>query len=91
MKQDTLQTRISDNVPLNNDEIEKAVMIFGHGCRADTKRELRLVLGLVPSIRSYGIFGRVMFNRDTGGVSYCAGQSYPDEIRTVRSLLLGKR
>jgi hypothetical protein len=88
-KQDTLLGRIEEKRELTSREIDKCVKVLGSGCRWPTKRELRLVLGFVPDIRGHGIYGRVLF--EDGRVDYCAGQSYPDEIRTVRNLLLGRR
>ena len=40
-----------------------------------------------------GILGRVMFDvyNDLEIWSYCAGQSYPDEMRTVRSIFVNMR
>jgi hypothetical protein len=58
----------------------------------------RLLYGIkypdrVNALRSYGIYNRVMFCADETGnieIHYTAGQSYPDEIRTVRECLCGK-
>lgn len=47
----------------------------------------------VNSLDSYGIYSRVMFCADETGavaVQYVAGQSYPDEVRTVRECLCGR-
>lgn len=60
--------------------------LLGSGCRKDTKarlsRRLAVPLSLWPY---YGIFERVTLSPI---VEYVPGQSYPDEIRTVRQLIL---
>jgi len=84
MRQDTLQNRISDGKGLDSSEIDQLVGVLGSRCSEHTKRKLHFALRCVPNIQAYGIYGRVMLNP----VSYCAGQSYPDEIRTVRGLLI---
>jgi flavin-dependent dehydrogenase len=88
MIQDTLLHRIVKKQALSQQEIESAVYVLGSGCRKETKRKLALVLNCVPDIRACGIYGRVFL--EDGKVSYCPGQSYMDEIRTVRNLLLGR-
>ena len=85
--QDSLARRISDKVALSETEIDELICLLGSHCQERTKRMLRYALSAVPDIRSYGIYGRVYI---TPRVEYCAGQSYPDEIRTVRSCLIGR-
>ncbi len=67
---------------------EGLVALFGHRCRKETKERLHRRLSSPGLIQGHGIFHRVMFDVDSQEWSYCAGQSYPDEIRTVRELLL---
>ena len=86
--QDTLQHRIDCKIGLSEKESSSLFALFSHGCRQHTKTRLRSVIAYIPTIPNYEIYGRIMFENDT--VSYCAGQSYPDEIKTVRDLLLGK-
>ena len=86
MNQDTLSKRISAKMPLSKSEIDSLMDIFGSRCRARTKRILAYALNAVPDIKGYGIYERVYLTN--GKAHYCAGQSYPDEIRTVRELLL---
>ena len=86
--QDSLQKRISDRKELTESEIESGVRLLGSHCQQRSKDRLRRTLGYVPDIQSYGIFGRVMLQN--GEMTYCAGQSYPDEIRTVRECLIGR-
>jgi len=60
--------------------------LLGKRCRQDTRARIRRKLEYPRSLPTYGIFNRVHIEEDC--VSYCAGQSYPDEIRTVRNLIL---
>lgn len=85
--QDTLYKRISSGKGLTESEIDEMVMIFGKHCREKTVRRLRSVCTYLTGVENVGIFERV--HLENGHVSYCAGQSYPDEIRTVRKCLLG--
>ena len=78
------------NKSLHLTEQEQASLaaLLGKGCRARTKERLAYKLSLPLYIYSdYGIYRRVSF--DNGRAEYCAGQSYTDEIRTVRELILG--
>jgi len=46
----------------------------------------------VHALLAHGIYNRVMFCSDETGkveIQYVAGQSYPDEMRTVRQCLCG--
>lgn len=83
--QDSLSTRISARVGLSEKEAEELYNLLAKGCRQDTKIDIRNAISAIPYIRSYDIFARVLFV--DGGVFYCAGQSYPDEIREVRKCL----
>ncbi len=67
--------------------VENFVSLFGHGCRHETKRALRVAAkNGFSGIKNCGILRRVEFN-DHGpdSVSYCAGQDYPSEIAIVRN------
>jgi len=67
--------------------VDNFVSLFGHGCRHETKRALRLAAeNGFSGIKTCGILGRVEFN-DHGpdSVSYCAGQDYPGEVAFVRN------
>ena len=83
---DTLSKRISAKKELTENEIEELMSVLTSGCRQKTKNIIRFALNCVPDIQNFGIFERVHLKPY---VSYCAGQSYPDEIRTVRELLKG--
>ena len=68
---------------------QAAILSFvGKGCRANTKetiaRRLRLPLSLW---KDYGIYSRIMFN-DKYGADYCCGQSWSDEMRTLRECMI---
>lgn len=55
--------------------------------RQDTRDRLwRAVQDNCRKVKSCGIMERVMLSKH--GASYCAGQSYPDEIRTVRQIVI---
>ncbi len=82
--QDTLSRRISAGKELTEAEQEKLLDIFGAYCQEKTKRMIARALRCVPDIPNYGIYDRVHLEPP----SYCAGQSYPDEIRTVRKCLI---
>lgn len=89
-----LSTRIYeakfDNTGLRLTEAEQASLtaLLGKRCNAQTKSRLAYKLSLPLYLYSdYGIYRRVSF--DNGRAEYCAGQSYTDEIRTVRELILG--
>jgi hypothetical protein len=61
--------------------------ILSSRCRQKTKellaKRLDKHLDLIPE---YGILNRLI--KEKHGWNYCAGQSYPDEIRTVRKIIL---
>jgi len=69
------------------DEIHE---LLAKGCRKHNRDLLWLRLTTQRSlIPEYGIMNRLI--KDTYGWHYCAGQSYPDEIRTVRKIILELR
>jgi len=84
--QESLATRISGNEELTIDEQASIHELLMKRCGSNTKQKMWQVLARVPYIFNYGIFNRVML--ENGRANYCAGQSYSDEIRTVRELLL---
>ena len=72
---------------LTEKDIEQLIDVIGSRCRAKTKDRLRSILTYgIGTIGHYGIFNRLI--KENNDWSYCAGQSYPDEIRTVRELIL---
>ena len=90
MVQDTLAKRISEKKGLTEEEQLWLVCVFGKHCQGRTKAQLAAVARWIPDIPNRGIYERVLFGEYGQAVSYCAGQSYPDEIRTVRELLIGR-
>lgn len=88
MKQDSLYKRIESGKPITVVEGAELAKEIGRGCSCETKFKILLALERIhyhPE-KNYGIYRRVHLNP----VGYCAGQSYPDEIRTVRKCILGK-
>jgi hypothetical protein len=72
---------------LTENDIDEILAIVGKGCRDNTKKRLRSILTYGRStIPSYGIFNRLC--KESHGWDYCAGQSYTDEIRTLRECIL---
>lgn len=72
---------------LTENDIDQLIAILGKGLRMKNAQLLRRRLlshtGMIPA---YGILERL--TKESHGWSYCAGQSYVDEIRTVRSIIL---
>ena len=90
IQEDTLHARIwnakhedKDN-SFTEEQLDELVKLIGSGCRQDTKDRLYRRLSMLSLMPNYGIYNRV----DILPIGYCAGQSYPDEIRTVRQLIL---
>ena len=72
---------------LTEQDIDQIVAVIGHRCRIKTCQRIRSVLTYHPSsVPSYGIMERL--TKENNNWSYCAGQSYPDEIKTVREIIL---
>jgi hypothetical protein len=59
-------------------------------CKYDTKDKVWGRLSKTSLLRDYGIYERVVYDTELRCWTYCAGQSYPDEIRTIRRLILNK-
>lgn len=61
----------------------------GKGCRENTKAKLSRRLDVPLSLwERFGIYSRVVLN-DTGA-HYICGQSWNEEMRTLRDCILGK-
>jgi hypothetical protein len=61
--------------------------IIGHGCSQKTKdRLISTLIYETAKIPSYGILERLMFENFEW--RYTAGQSYVDEIKTIRNIIL---
>lgn len=65
------------------------VNMVGKGCRANTKERLARIIELPLSIwQKHGIYSRITLNAE--GAEYICGQSWPDEMRTLRDCILNK-
>lgn len=74
---------------LTEDDIDALIEIIGKRCHIKTCKRLRSILTYSPStVENLGILERLV--KENGQWHYIAGQSYPDEIRTVREIILGK-
>ena len=72
---------------LTEDDKKQLLEILGCRCRQSTKKKLQVRLEkFSESVPQYGIIDRLLYER--GQWQYCAGQSYTDEIRTVRKIFL---
>ena len=81
------QENLSNVETLTDSDVEQIVAIVGKRCRVKTVNRLRSILTYSKSlIGNYGIYSRLI--RENGTWSYVAGQSYPDEIRTLRECIL---
>lgn len=71
---------------LTNKDKEDILLLVTHRCRLTTYRKIKAnldySLSLIPHL---GILERIY--KDEHGWQYCAGQSYPDEMRTIRQIL----
>ena len=84
-----LKKIITEQIEISEDQRRELAFFLGYRCRQKTV--LRLVSICTYSLYSipvYGILERVQL--DDNGWSYCAGQSYPDEMRTVRNIVLNR-
>lgn len=78
------------NVPetkLSKDDIEDIISVIGNRCRKDTKGFLRVALNNVTEIEGCGVLERLQYGPRFGW-SYCAGQDYVAELKTLRSVIL---
>ena len=81
------QENLANIETLTESDIEQIVAIVGSRCRVKTVNRLRSILTYSKSlIGNYGIYSRLI--RENGNWSYVAGQSYTDEIRTLRECIL---
>ena len=88
-KQPNLRDRIDQGPALSPRDLDQLTNLIGQGCHAKTRETIRRRLGTMLSlIPCYGILERVM--DEPGGWTYCAGQSYPDEIREVKKIIIGR-
>ena len=80
----------TEKLKLNDSDIDQLVDIIGSRCQYRTKARLRSILtypsGVLNIMPTYGILERL--TKEGEDWSYRAGQSYPDEIRTIREIIL---
>ncbi len=74
------------DIQLTEDHKTAFVEIFGKRCSERTKSRLRTFINYPKDFDNCGIYERVVFNHHGIPCHYVAGQSYPDEIRTIRKL-----
>ena len=68
-------------------ETENLISILTSGCRDKTRQRITSLITYSPNAcKPY--LSRFFIYVNTGRVSYCAGQSYPDEIRYIREQLM---
>lgn len=73
---------------LSEQDVELITALVCYRCRAVTYNKVRSRLTYHPSsVPDYGILGRLVKVRD-GHWDYIAGQSYPDELRTIREIFV---
>ena len=77
------------SISLNAEQRADILRIIGRRCRFETRERLaeRLKLPLKYWER-FGIYSRVTLN--DSGATYICGQSWTDEMRTLRKCILGK-
>lgn len=68
---------------------QAAILEFvGKGCRLKTKASLKMRLSLPLSVwQDYGIYSRIILS-DEYGAEYVCGQSWNDEMRTLRECMI---
>lgn len=72
---------------LTENDKDQIIAIVTKGCRIKNTMRVRSILTYdALRLSHYGIFSRLIKEGDRWG--YCAGQSYTDEIKTVRELIL---
>lgn len=87
--QTTLQTLINNGSELTEEQKDSLYQLVSLGCHRKTKDALRRKIYNVPLScwANYGILGRLHLEMDNT-FSYCAGQDYREEMKTVRQCLL---
>lgn len=86
MKQISLSTYISENKPLSENDIDQIMVIVSHRCRIKTCQRLRFTLNHIHECKNYGIYSRLV--KENGKWTYICGQSWNDEMRTLRECIL---
>ena len=89
MKEINLNHAISGHYQLTAEDIDNLMQLLTSRCNHRTKWSVRAALTYIVHQEPCGIYERVVKVQKIGRWQYVAGQSYPDEIRTVRNLLRG--
>ena len=89
MEQINLTHAIYGQYKLTEEDIDSLMQLLTSRCNPRTKHAVRTALMFPQEEKPHGIYERIIKDPKTGRWSYIAGQSYNDEIRTVRSLLRG--
>lgn len=75
------------NSRLNDAQIADILAMIGKGCRKTTKERLYGRLNVPLSLwKRYGIYSRLTLTEN--GADYICGQSWTDEMRTLRECIL---
>ena len=89
MKEINLNHAISGQYKLTAEDIENLLRLLTSRCNHRTKYAVRSTLEQITDQKPCGIYERVVRVPKIGRWQYVAGQDYPSEIATVRSLLRG--
>lgn len=86
----TLSSAISEGYgSLSDDDIFEITQLLTVRCSLQTMRCIKSILTYgLGSLKPCGLFSRIHFDETAKRWSYCAGQSYREEIRTLRKLIL---
>ena len=77
-----------DTLEMSESQIEDLVRLVCKRCSVKTYTRVRSNLTYSLShIPQHGILNRLTWDASKLEWNYCAGQSYPDEIRTVREII----
>jgi hypothetical protein len=87
MDENTLYYKLQNHISLTDEEKESMIDVFSFGAHKENRRRLQNCIKYGIDNR-YGIYEGVVF--ENGVCHYYAGQSYPDEIRYIRNLIIGK-
>ena len=89
MKEINLNHAISGQYKLSEEDIDNLIQLLTSRCNDRTKYAVRSTLENIQQAKMYGIYERVAKGPKIGRWQYVAGQSYSEEVATVRSLLRG--
>lgn len=74
---------------LDDNDLDQLINIICKGCRHETKSRIRSLLEYdFDNVNMYGVKDRFFYNPVWDRWSYCAGQDYVSEMKSVRESLL---